>query len=73
MFLRWSRPLPAQIENTVIEVLEPLGVGVVIKASHHCMAARGVHKPDTDLVTNRMLGCFRDDAQLRQEFLRIIA
>jgi GTP cyclohydrolase IA len=72
MFLRWSRPLTAQIANAVNEVLEPLGVSVVIKASHHCMATRGIHKPDTDLVTNRMLGCFHD-AQLRQEFLRIIA
>jgi GTP cyclohydrolase IA len=65
--------LTVQIGNTVNEVLEPLGVGVVIKASHHCMAARGVHKPDTDLVTSHMLGCFRDDAQLRQEFLSISA
>jgi GTP cyclohydrolase I len=51
----------AQIANTVNEVHEPLGVGVVIKASHHCMVAR-VHKPDTDLVTSRMLGCLRDNA-----------
>ena len=39
--------------------LKPLGVGVVIKATHHCMTARGVHEADTDLVTSRMLGCFR--------------
>ena len=50
-------------------VLEPQGVGVIIKASHHCMTTRGVHKPDTDLVTSRMLGCFRDNALTRQEFL----
>jgi hypothetical protein len=31
-------------------------------------AVRGVHKPDTDLVTSRMLGCFRDNPHLRQEF-----
>lgn len=35
------------------------------------MSTRGVHKPDTDLVTSRMLGCFRDDPQLRQEFLGV--
>ena len=45
------------------------GVGVIIKASHHCMTTRGVHKPDSDLVTSRMLGCFRDNPELRQEFL----
>ena len=41
----------------------------LIKATHHCMTTRGVHKPDADLVTSRMLGCFRDNSELRQEFL----
>jgi len=35
------------------------------------MTTRGVHKPDTDLLTSRMLGCFRYDPQLRQEFLAL--
>ena len=61
--------LTAQIANTVNDVLKPRGVGVVIRATHHCMTTRGVHKPDTDLVTSRMLGCFRDNLHLRQEFL----
>ena len=42
---------------------------MIIKATHHCMTTRGVHKPGTDLVTSRMLGCFRDNALTRQEFL----
>ena len=67
--LQIQERLTAQITNTINDVLQPKGVGVVIKASHHCMTTRGVHKPDTDLVTSRMLGCFRDDAQMRQEFL----
>jgi len=71
--LQIQERLTAQIANTVNEVLKPLGVGVIMNAAHHCMIARGVHKPDTDLVTSRMLGCFRDDAQLRQEFLNITA
>ncbi len=54
------------------EVLKPQGVGVILKATHHCMTTRGVHKPDTDLVTSRMLGCFRDNALTRQEFLSMI-
>jgi GTP cyclohydrolase IA len=49
--------------------VESRGVGVVMRASHHCMMARGVHKPDTDLVTNHMLGCFRENTQLRRELL----
>jgi len=59
----------AQIATTIDDVLQPRGVGVVIKASHHCMTTRGVHKPDTDLVTTHMLGCFRDNPELRREFL----
>jgi len=42
---------------------------VTIKATHHCMTTRGLHKPGTDLVTSRMLGCFRDNFLTRQEFL----
>ena len=71
--LQIQEKLTAQIANTVNDVLKPRGVGVVIRASHHCMTARGVHKPATDLVTSRMLGCFRDNPQLRQEFLSMSA
>jgi GTP cyclohydrolase IA len=67
--LQIQEKLTAQIANTINDVLMPRGVGVVIRATHHCMTVRGVHKPETDLVTSRMLGCFRDNPQLRQEFL----
>jgi GTP cyclohydrolase I len=53
-------------------VLQPQGVAVLIKAEHHCMTARGVMKPGTDLVTSRMLGVFRDSAITRQEFLSLV-
>jgi GTP cyclohydrolase I len=71
--LQIQERLTAQIANTIEDVLRPQGVGVVIKALHHCMTARGVHKPDTDLVTSRMLGCFRENPELRQEFLSMTA
>jgi GTP cyclohydrolase I len=67
--LQIQERMTAQIANTINEVLEPEGVGVVVKASHHCMTTRGVHQPTTDLVTIRMLGCFRDNPAIRQEFL----
>jgi GTP cyclohydrolase I len=70
--LQIQERMTAQIANTINDVIKPQGVGVVIKASHHCMTARGVHKPDTDLVTSRMLGCFRDNPLTRQEFLTMI-
>ena len=71
--LQIQEKMTAQIANTIQDVLQPQGVGVVLKAEHHCMTTRGVHKPDTDLVTSRMLGCFRDNAITRQEFLGMAA
>ena len=71
--LQIQERLTAQVANTIDDVLKPQGVGVVIKASHHCMTTRGVHKPDSDLVTSRMLGCFRDNPELRREFLSMTA
>jgi len=67
--LQIQEKMTAQIANTINDVLKPQGVGVIIKATHHCMTTRGVHKPGTDLVTSRMLGCFRDNALTRHEFL----
>ncbi|WP_424632157.1 GTP cyclohydrolase I FolE [Bradyrhizobium sp. SYSU BS000235] len=69
--LQIQEKMTAQIANTINEVLKPQGVGVIIKARHHCMTTRGVHKPDTDLVTSRMLGCFRDNPTTRQEFISL--
>jgi GTP cyclohydrolase IA len=70
--LQIQEKLTAQIANTIDTVLKPMGVGVVIKAVHHCMTTRGVHKPDSSLVTSRMLGCFRDDVELRRQFIGLI-
>ena len=64
--------LTAQIANAVEEVLKPCGVAVVVKAAHHCMIDRGVRKRGADLVTSRMLGVFRDQAQTRHEFLSLV-
>jgi GTP cyclohydrolase I len=64
--LQIQEKMTAQIANTINDVLKPQGVGVIIKASHHCMSTRGVHKTDSDLVTSRMLGCFRDNPLTRQ-------
>lgn len=70
--LQVQETMTAQIADTIDRILQPKGVAVVINASHHCMTTRGVHKPDADLVTSRMLGCFRDDAQVRQEFMMAV-
>ena len=70
--LQIQERLTAQIANTIEKVLKPQGVAVVIKAEHHCMSSRGVHMHGTDMVTSRMLGCFRDNAMTRQEFMSMV-
>jgi GTP cyclohydrolase I len=67
--LQIQERLTAQVANVIDQVLKPQGVGVVIKAAHHCMSSRGVHMHGTDMVTSRMLGCFRDNPMTRQEFM----
>jgi GTP cyclohydrolase IA len=70
--LQIQERLTAQIANTIDEVLKPRGVAVVIKAAHHCMISRGIHKRGADLVTSRMLGAFRDQPATRSEFLSLV-
>lgn len=70
--LQIQERMTAQIADTIEDVLKPHGVGVIIKATHQCMTTRGVHKPDTELVTSRMLGCFRDDPFKRREFMAAV-
>jgi GTP cyclohydrolase I len=64
--------MTAQIANCIQDVLNPKGVGVVIKAVHQCMTTRGVHKTNVSMVTSQMLGTFRKDARTRAEFLQMI-
>ncbi len=64
--------LTVQIAGTIDQVLQPLGVGVVIEAGHQCMSTRGVHKPGVSMVTSRMLGAFRNNAATRRELMAMI-
>ena len=64
--------MTAQIARCIQDVLQPLGVGVVIEGAHECMTTRGIHKRGVSMVTSKMLGSFRDDARTRSEFLRFI-
>jgi GTP cyclohydrolase I len=70
--LQIQEKLTAQIANAIDEVLQPRGVGVIIEASHLCIATRGIHKPESKMVTSRMLGSFRNDQATRKEFLDLI-
>jgi GTP cyclohydrolase I len=70
--LQIQEKMTVQIANTLAEVLQPKGVGVVIEAAHQCMTMRGVHKPGVAMVTSHMLGAFRDDPSTRREFLALV-
>jgi len=61
-----------QIAHALQEILDPLGVAVVIKAKHLCMMMRGVEKQNSELFTSSMLGAFRNNASTRNEFLDLI-
>ncbi len=64
--------LTAQIAQCIQENLEPLGVAVVVDASHECMTTRGIHKRGVSMITSQMTGSFREDPRTRQEFLQYI-
>ena len=70
--LQVQERLTAQVADTLWERLEPLGVGVVIEASHAGMSARGVNTPGVMMTTSRMLGTFREDERTRREVLALM-
>ena len=70
--LQIQERLTNQIAQTVSEVLDPLGVGVVVEATHLCMLMRGVEKQNSFAMTSAMLGTFRTNAQTRMEFLELL-
>jgi GTP cyclohydrolase IA len=70
--LQIQERLTNQIAETVREKVRPLGVAVVMEATHLCMSMRGVEKQNSLAVTSAMLGVFREDARTRMEFLELI-
>jgi GTP cyclohydrolase I len=70
--LQIQENLTKQIADTLMEVIEPSGVGVIIEAQHLCMMMRGVEKQNSMMTTSMMLGSFRDHDRTRSEFLRLV-
>ena len=70
--LQIQETLTSQIAETLQSVLDPLGVAVLIDASHQCMTTRGVHKPESSTITSTMLGTFRQNPDTRAEFMNLI-
>ena len=70
--LQIQERLTKQIADTLMDVLQPEGVGVVIEAYHMCMMMRGVQKQNSFTVTSAMRGVFMEDIKTRNEFLGLI-
>ncbi len=69
--LQVQERLTEQIAQAVWDLIEPVGVGVVIEAQHLCMMMRGVQKQNSKTVTSGMRGTYLDDSMTRTEFLRL--
>ena len=70
--LQVQERLSDQIADAIMEIIEPHGVGVLIEATHLCMAMRGVEKQNSRTVTSAVRGIFRSDIRSREEFLRLV-
>jgi GTP cyclohydrolase IA len=70
--LQVQERLTAEVADCIWDHLHPLGVAVVIEASHACMSARGVRTPGVAMTTSRMMGVFRDDERSRREVLALM-
>jgi GTP cyclohydrolase I len=70
--LQVQEKLTKQIAETVLEVTQGHGVGVIIEAKHLCMMMRGVEKQNSVMTTSVMLGNFRQDDRTRSEFLSLV-
>lgn len=70
--LQVQERMTTQIANTLMEELDPLGVGVIIRAEHLCMRMRGVEKQNSFVTTSAMLGAFRTHQATREEFITLL-
>ena len=71
--LQIQERMTEEIANAIMAEAKADGVGVVIRAKHLCMMMRGVEKQNSEMTTSAVLGTFRSDERVRQEFLSLIA
>jgi len=70
--LQIQERLTQQVAQTIQEMIDPVGVGVICEARHFCMMMRGVEKQHSGAMTSAMLGIFRDRKKTRDEFLALV-
>ena len=70
--LQTQERLTYQIADFIMDSLHPLGVAVVLEASHSCMTIRGIKKPGSSMVTSALRGIFMKDPRTRSEVLSLM-
>ena len=65
--------LTSEIADTINKCLKPKGIAVMIEAEHFCMKLRGVRKNHALTVTTRFFGSYKEDGDMREEFLKMIS
>jgi len=70
--LQIQERLTQEVAQTINQVIDPVGVGVICEARHFCMMMRGVEKQHSGAMTSAMLGAFRNRKKTRDEFLALV-
>ena len=70
--LQIQEKMTSQIANAINIALNPKGVAVMVQAVHQCMTCRGIRRPDVDMITSAMRGCFEGNTRERSEFLAMV-
>ncbi len=71
--LQIQENMTQQIAEAVEQATGAAGVAVQVRAAHMCMAMRGVEKVESETITSRMTGQFRESAATRNEFLQLVS
>lgn len=69
--LQVQERLTKEIADFINEKCKPLGVGVIMKATHGCMLTRGVRQDNTDAITSALRGEMYTKPEVRAEFLHL--
>lgn len=70
--LQTQERIGAQVAEAIVEYAGASGAGCVIEAKHSCMTCRGVGKQHSKMITSSLRGCFRDDKEVRAEFMSLL-
>jgi GTP cyclohydrolase I len=70
--LQIQERLTQEVAQTIQQIIDPVGVGVICEARHFCIMMRGVEKQHSGAMTSAMLGAFRMQKKTRDEFLALV-